>query len=355
MATVTRINTTNLSLQSYSPQDSTLISQFGVDTFLTGSDYIEFFIYDNNKTLLISKYNYNSYSVLDDGQSAGNNNEISSFNISPGDDVENAGFDQGGEYLSYYNFLTKRIGDPNTNLFIQELSSDRTEIRLDSNILSNLDIVEQTNNFIQFRDDSSYFVDFYLNFGNNNLIIANNIQLEDATTNNPTILVKLYEPLPPQFGLKDQLWVVTTLNEPEAFNVSFDLEPIPIIDSTFISGPNFNIPIKDQVNNSTQNLSYTDLTSGAPTSSLNQLNSLMDSSSISISVDYTDFSDFIHFSSAQTRLENFYYKVQLIDEYSSSISTLTNVTSSTTSITILQNKISELTKNFDRYEYFFIL
>tara|TARA_Y100000385_G_scaffold272168_1_gene312782 strand:- start:1125 stop:7223 length:6099 start_codon:yes stop_codon:yes gene_type:complete len=351
MATVTRIDPTNLTLQSYEAQDSNLISQFDVNSVLTGSSYIEFFVYDNNNNLLYSTYNYNSYTVLNNGQSAANGNEINNFNISPGNDVENQGFDQ-GEYLSYYNFLTKQIGDPNTNLFIQEISSDRTEIRLDSNILSTLDIVEQTNNFIQFRDDSTYFVDFYLNFGDNDLIIANNIQLEDATTNDPTILVKLYEPLPPQFELRDQLWIVTTLNEPEAFNVNFPPQPIEFIDFTNLAGPNFNIPIKDQVNNSTQNLSYTDLVSGAPTSSLDQLNSLMDSSSLSISVDYTDFTEFIHFSSAQTRLENFYYKVQLITGYSASIASLTNVTSSATSTTILQSKISEITKNFDKYEYF---
>jgi len=351
MATVTRIDPTNLTLQSYEAQDSNLISQFDVNSVLTGSSYIEFFVYDNNKNLLYSTYNYNSYTVLNNGQSAANGNEINNFDISPGNDVENQGFDQ-GEYLSYYNFLTKQIGDPNTNLFIQEISSDRTEIRLDSTILSNLDIVEQTNNFTQFRDDSTYFVDFYLNLGDNDLIIANNIQLEDATTNDPTILVKLYEPLPSQFELRDQLWIVTTLNEPEAFNVNFPPQPIEFIDFTNLSGPNFNIPIKDQVNNSTQNLSYTDLVSGAPTSSLDQLNSLMDSSSLSISVDYTDFTEFIHFSSAQTRLENFYYKVQLITGYSASIASLTNVTSSATSTTILQSKISEITKNFDKYEYF---
>tara|TARA_R110000851_G_scaffold1580_2_gene6111 strand:- start:5225 stop:10375 length:5151 start_codon:yes stop_codon:yes gene_type:complete len=350
MATVTRIDPTNLTLQSYEPQDENLISQFDVTTALTGSSYVEFFIYDNNQTLLYSTLNYNSYTVLADGQAA-LNNEISQFNISPGEDTENQGFDQ-GEYISFYNFLTKQVGDPNTNLFIQEISSDRTEIRLDSNILSNLDIVEQTNNFIQFRDESTYFVDFYLNFGSNDLIIANNIQLKNATTNDPTILIKLYEPLPTQFNLKDELWVVTTLNEPEAFNVNFPPQPIEFIDFTQLSGPNYNIPIKDQVNNSTLNLSYTDLISGSPTSSLDQLNSLMDSSSLSISVDYTDFSDFIHFSSAQTRLENFSYKVGLIEGFSSSIANLTDVTSSATSTTILQSKISDITKNFDRYEYF---
>ena len=108
MATVTRIDPTNLTLQSYESQDENLITQFGVDTVLTGSSYIEFFIYGNNQNLLYSTTNYTSYNVENDGQSAGNNNDISQFNISPGVDAENQGFTQ-GEYITYYNFLTKRV------------------------------------------------------------------------------------------------------------------------------------------------------------------------------------------------------------------------------------------------------
>ena len=52
MAIVTRIDPTNLTLQSYDSQDENLISQFDVDTVLTGSSYIEFFIYGNNQNLL---------------------------------------------------------------------------------------------------------------------------------------------------------------------------------------------------------------------------------------------------------------------------------------------------------------
>jgi len=78
----------------------------------------------------------------------------------------------------------------------------------------------------------------------------------------------------------------------------------------------------------------------------------MDSSSLSINVDYTDFNNFIHFSTAQTRLENFQYKVGLLESYSSSISELNSVTSSTTSIIILENKVSDIITNFDKYEYF---
>jgi hypothetical protein len=42
----------------------------------------------------------------------------------------------------------------------------------------------------------SYY-DFYLNFGDNQLVIANNILLDTSSIDNPTVLIKLYEALPP--------------------------------------------------------------------------------------------------------------------------------------------------------------
>ena len=48
-----------------------------------------------------------NYQVINDGNAA-QNNSISQFNISPEDDVISEGFNQ-GEYIAYYNFLTKPL------------------------------------------------------------------------------------------------------------------------------------------------------------------------------------------------------------------------------------------------------
>jgi hypothetical protein len=350
MATVINIDPINFEIQNYESRDTNLISQIEIDTFLTQSSYIEFITYDLNNNILDFNLNYTNYTVIEDGSSA-LNNSLSQFNISPDIDLSNQGYNE-GEYIAYYNFLNKRIGDQLTNLFISEISSDRTEIKLDSNILSDLDIIEQTNNFISYREEQEYFVDFYLNFGSNNLIIANNIKLEDEDTDNPTILVKLYEPLPLEFNVKNQLWVVTQISEPRAFQVNFPIIPLDFNDFESLQGPNFSIPIKGEVNNSSQNLSYTDIISSAPTSSQDQIDSLLEESSINIDINFTDFNDFIHFSSAQTRIENFYYKVGLIESYTSESNALLNVTGSSTSKVIIEKNKSNIIKNFDKFEYF---
>ena len=355
MANVTPISPNDFSTQLYESSDTSLISTFDVDTTLGADSYIEFFIYTLDRQILYSTNTYSSYKVENDSNSNSPTN-INTFSVNPGEDVTKNGFNQ-GTVVAYYNFLTKRIGDPNSKLFISEISSDKTEIRLSSNILSSLDIKEQTNTFTSFRENSDYFVDFYLNFGGNNLVIANNIKLEDEDTSNPSILIKLYEPLPNGVELKRQLWIVTTLNESEAFEVNTPKQPITVQDSFKISGPNFNIPIKSEVNNSSQNLSYSDIITSplfgnALTGSQNQIESLLSQSAINISVDYSNFNDFIHFSSAQTRIENFFYKASLIETYTSESGILNSITSSATSKNILDKKISNVIKNFDKFEYF---
>jgi len=352
-AEIIQIDSQNFSSQNYEGQDVNLISTFDVNTYLSSSSYIESFIYDNNQNILSTDYNFSQYTVLNNGQSPGTNNNVFQIEIDPEQTLLNQGFDQ-GQYNVYYNFFNKQIGSELQQLYISEISSDRTELRLDSTDLTNEDIVEQANNLINLREDSPYFLDFYLNFGNNQLAIANNIQLDNQDPTNPTILIKLYEALPAQFDLNSTLWVVTQLEESIAYQVTFEDTPIVILDTVPLNGPNFNISIKDQINNSTVAYNYAELTSTSLTSSFNQLSSLLEEKEIDINIDYTNFNNFVHFSSAQVRLENFYYKVTLLEDYFSSIATLNTTTNNnpSASIAIYEAKINDIITNFDGYEYY---
>jgi hypothetical protein len=358
MAEITQISPSEFLTQTYNTQDIGLVPSFEINTSLVEKSYIEFNIYDLNNNLLYIDYSYNSYTVLDDGTSAQNNN-ISSIIIDPEQDLINVGFDQ-GSYNTYYSFLVNKVGNSDEKLYITEISSDRTEIRLSSNVIDNSTLVNDVNAFINERNTSPYFIDFYVNLGDNIHFIANNILLDNSDPSFPTVLVKLYEPLPTEISLRTELWIVTNLEDPLAYNIVFEEEPIIIQDSTPLNGPNFNLDLKDQVNNSTLELSYTDLITTTLTSSQNQFNSLLEEKEIDINIDYTNFSDFIHFSSAQTRLNNFYYKVSLLEQYSASLaiieSQITGSTSSSLAVneskTTLESRISNIITNFDGYDYY---
>jgi hypothetical protein len=355
-AEITRITPLDISPQEYNAQDLNLISFTSTLPIpFTQNSYIECYIYDANNSLLSSDLQFTRYKIFNNGTSAGEKNNVSRIEIDIDQTLTLFGFSQ-GEYSITFNFLDKKIGDTLQKLYITEISSDRTELRLDSIDVSPSDIIEKTSQFIQERENSEYFVDFYLNFGENNLILANNIELDNRDISNPTILVKLYNPLPNSFDLNSTLWVVTTVEEQTSYRAVYPIEPIVFDDTIKISGPNFNLDLKDQVNNSTLELSYNDLISTTLTSSFNQLNSLLEEKEIDINIDYTNFSNFIHFSSAKTRLENFYYKIELLEEYSSSIAILDSTINSPNNVSsskaIYEAKISQIITNFDGYDYY---
>jgi hypothetical protein len=354
-AEIIQIDAQSFLSQTYGNQETNLISSFDIKTNLSSSSYLEFFVYDNNKNILDVEYNFTQYTIQNDGQSPGNDGDVSEIIIDPEQSLISLGYNQ-GEYTAYYNIFNNQIGKNFQQLYITEISSDRTEIRLDSTSLTEMDLIEQSNNFIQQRASSSYFLDFYLNFGDNQLAIANNIELDIQDPTNPTILIKLYEPLQDQYDLNSLLWVVTVVEEPIAYQVIFEDVPIVIVDTVPINGPNFNLELKDKVNNSTLNQSYQDLTTTTLTSSFNQLSSLLEEKEIDINIDYTNFAEFTHFSSVKTRLENFYYKVSLIEQYSSSIAALNNTNSSSVAIgttqTIYETQINNIITNFDGYDYY---
>lgn len=338
---ITPVDPITFELQDYSVQDSDIIAKFEIDTvFSQSTDYIEYFIFDENQNLIyppttqeLLTYNVKNGDVL----------------LSPDQDLSRLGFDEGIYYISY-NFYRKRLASSiSSNYYISDISSDRTEVRLDSTTISNEDIVSSTTEFTQYRNQSNYFVDFYLNFGSNNLVIANNVRLDNSIISDPTILIKLYEPLPLEFDLKSQLWVVEQISTPQSYQVNFPFTPFVLQDFQYISGPNFNLNIQEEVGSTSQEFSLDNLLVSDVTSSYNQLQSLLNEKGLKINVNYEDFNEFVHFSSAKTRLENFYYKISLIEGYNNLAQELIAANSSTTAIT---SSIQNIIKNFDNYEYF---
>jgi hypothetical protein len=348
---IQNLDPTTLELQTYSTDDQNLISSFDLENSFTSSvDYIEYSIYDINQNLLLYVNNFTNYSLL--------NNVLQ---INPEQDLNSYGFDE-GQYITNYSFLKNILGSTQNNrYYISEISSDRTEIRLDTNLISNDIVINQTNDYKIQLEQSQYYKDFYLNFSNNDLVIANNVLLDNSTPDNPTVLIKLYEPLPSQFDLKSELSVVETISDPLTYQIDITLIFNDLDNNIQLNGPNFNIPIKDRVNNSTEFVSFNNLNNTTlqyGTSSLQyQLNSILNEKGFEINIDYNNYSDFIFFSSAQTRLENFYYKMSLIEEYSRLSNQ--NITGSATSsyyvsssFDIYQTKINDIITQFDGYEYF---
>ena len=347
------VDPTSFQTQTYSNKDTTLISNYIEQdiAFDPTIDYIEYYIFDLNQNILYSNISgWPGYRIL--------NNIIT---IDPQKDLESQGYID-GQYFTLYNFLKRKLSsNVSSTFYIQDISTDRTELRLNTTQISNSDIIDLTNQFsIEISSNQGSYLDFYLDFGNNKLVIANNIALDNTNSTDPTILIKLYEPLPQEFTTNSQCWVVEQVAESQAYQIGITTPIDENLLLNYINGPNFNLDLQDQINNSTvytnknsltQN--YSSLGSG---SLLYQINSILAEKGIEINVDYSDYLNFIHFSSAQTRLDNFYYKLSLIEQYTYNASlsngnTPLNTYTSGSQI-IYQNKINDIITNFDGYEYY---
>ncbi len=336
---------------NYSKKDLKLISTFDVFTnFNPSKDVVEFSIYNEQGLLEYIDYNFEGYSVT--LSSTTDKNVFSTVGFNPEGDLLGEGYDQ-GIYTTNYNLLKTHLSSSQESPFyIQEISSDRTELRIVTNDLPNSELDILVNSFKEALDSQSYFEDFYINFGNNNLYLANNILLDTTNETRYSVLVKLYEPLETQFEIKDTLWIVTQTTDEVSYNIVFPNKIIAPPSPKLLRGPNLNISQKDTINNSTTYQNLSELTSTTLTSSLNELQQILSEKGITINVDYSEFYNFVNFSSAEQRVRNFYYKINQIQGFDNEISDLGSLssTSVSSSIAVLENRKKEIIKNFDEYE-----
>ena len=348
-----RVDPITFEYQTYSSEDNVLISSSRFDTvFSSSTDYIEYCIYDENKSKLFPLGNLKAaesttYSVIQ-----------GDVCLYPQQDLEKHQFNQ-GNYTVTYNFYRNKLSSSIlANYYISDISSDRTELKIKSTTIPITEISSSANDFILEREESDYFVDFLLNFGGDVQCIANNLQVD--TDEEGTLLVKLYEPLPSNLDVKSTFWVVEEISSPQAYNVVFAQFAVEEDNIQFISGPNYSLNIVQETGETSQITTFNDLINSDVTSSFEQLNNILSRKEIDININYEDYNEFINFSSANTRLENFVYKVGLIQSSSAVLSSsFGDVEGATTGSTVFsaskaaeENKITKIIKNFDGYEYF---
>lgn len=346
---ITQISPINQQDQLLNSTDSSLVNSVSTNTsFNVETDVIETFVYNINNVLIQAIRT--SYTVQN---TSVDNNEIKELFIDPARDLEANAYIT-GIYNVNYSFLRNKLNSSAFNqYYIKDISNDRTELRIDNISLTNNEIQEAFDSFSIDLNTSPVFNGFYLNFGDNNLELATNIALDVIDSRN-TILIKLYEPLASTYGLKTQFWVVEKVSDPLAYQVEFISDQVIFDDRIFLKGPNFDISVKDQANNSTEYKTYNSLTTSNSTLN-NQLSSILSEKRAELNTDYSEYENFVFFSSAGQRLYNFKQKLSLIESYNNDITvlnTLPNTVQVSSSKAIIQNKIDTLITNFDGYDYY---
>ena len=297
--------------------------------------------------------NLTSYSLLSNAQAAGKSG-ASVVTLDPVADIIDAKL-EGSDLILDYKFLNNPFttGKFGSQFFVKEIAPDRTEIRLLSSLLTDSELEGVANTFIDRFNSDNTFKEFYVQ-SSNELLVGLNIRL-DSSNNQASILVKLDNPLPVNYEINSIVTVVENVAEPAVFEclASIIEEPVKL---TKLRGPNFNVDLSDQNTNTTDYQNFNQLFSYPVTSSYYELYSLFNENSAQISINHNEYSDFIHFSSAEERLRNFKYKLDLIHSYEDSLYSASlsgrNLTGISGSKEYYDGLISGIVNNFDHYDRF---
>jgi hypothetical protein len=237
-------------------------------------------------------------------------------------------------------------------------------------------ISKQFDTSILKREDSKYLTHLlHLGEGDNKLISTWGVDTEtfseykvvdpltgreQKTKEVKTLVLKLYEPLPTSVQPIQQVWVSKVQSIPL-------LETITVIDESIEEciplQPNFNEKFSDNIGLKI----YDDLLASGSTSSTDLVNDFVGTTSLDLKkldIQFISSSgeflwdNFIKYSSAEERVENFVYKINLIDFYLDRIELVTSGSDYTSSISLqnektkLEKQIGEVKNGFDAFEHY---
>jgi len=187
--------------------------------------------------------------------------------------------------------------------------------------------------FIQYPTDSTENLSKLLRLGPNNYDVITNFKVDTLTypTYPYSLVYKLYEPLPGEVEKQSFVNVVREMIPP----IEETCELVPFVDE-WVSDIVLRTPEQSNVDSpigsaTTEFKDYSSLTS-TNTGMKEELENEIISGSLSadINVDHSQFTNFIHFSSAEKRLKNFKYKLDKIEQYTDRSASLAGAGSGST-------------------------
>tara|TARA_R110002126_G_scaffold30360_2_gene99470 strand:+ start:569 stop:4546 length:3978 start_codon:yes stop_codon:yes gene_type:complete len=342
-------------LDTLSPEEATLIAPVEtLSTFIPNDNFIElsYFSLDNERILTVE--NYTNYSVLT-GDRINGEEGTKEIAIDVLQDFKQYN-PETSEVVALYNFLDYPYSDSNTpeNFYIESISPDRTEVRLISTELPPEKVLKYTEELQEKRSNTPYALELFIYKGENTFYPAINLDIE-VFRNTYGVLLKLINPLPVGTTINDRVNIVEKVSEPVAYRVVTTIteeeERIPQL-----RGANYDIELETETTEPTEYYNYNELFSFPTNNSNRELNSMFSEKGAELSIDYTEYVNFINFSSAEERLLNFKYKLDLIESYQTNLDTVNNTSTvyNNTGVSGSREYFTTLIKgvvdNLDHYE-----
>ena len=265
-----------------------------------------------------------------------------------------------GSYKLAFNFLLPVFGSPNFNdiesvywpSVVKEISPERDEIKLIVNDQQRLSL-HQFKDYVFNLSSEDLLNNLVINFGSNRINRILNVKFDPIDQN--VFYIKLYNTVDESIEELSKAWFAIELMDPYIDTVILINEVKPL-ETNKLAGPNFRMDVDGYDSVATNLQNWNDLLGTNTPTAQKVIDSILSSSnSATLNIDYTDHSNHIFYSSAEERIENFVYKLGLIESYKQSAKELTYSSGSGSRITSqniskYNTNISEIETQFDYFE-----
>ena len=173
-----------------------------------------------------------------------------------------------------------------------------------------------------------------------------------------SIVLKLYEPLPTSINKNDSLWISEIMALPIVRTITITSESEQNV--KYLRGPNFDIEVGFVKQQSTAFESLDELILSGSTTSQQIVDKYLYNNLFEVdkvNIDYSNFNNFVKYSSAVERLANFKYKKELLEYYDDRVLHLQSFTGSVSAVNeILSYKTKKvnLLNAFDGWENYLV-
>jgi hypothetical protein len=336
-------------------------------SLIQGPDYIGFDV----------NFDINWESINTDYIKLTNNNSTNYIQLNPSGpqtfNFKNLLEIDGGTYEEDINEVSIVLNITPFNISGRELIEGKTEVLNIRFIKGNLSIPRNVaiNRIVDgffnqleidvFNDETSKYLTHALHIGDadNKVITTWTGSLYNDV---PSLIVKLYEPLSTTIQPNQQVWISKYQSNPILETVTLSDENVEFC--TPLKGPNFSIDIDNGIG-------YRIFDDLVGSNSVESSAQLINKYAISLGIDLTKlniryketdgvylFSNFVNFSSAEERINNFIYKLKTIEDYESKISSIMSISSWQDSIELFNtvnrynSNITTIKNGFDGFELY---
>ena len=185
--------------------------------------------------------------------------------------------------------------------------------------------------------------------------IRDNKNVSEGVYRNSEIAVKLANGVPKNIRPGQRAKIEIQITEPRKFDFTIP-QPVYVEDLNVMALPDFTINAETAQGPLSSKYETWESLLGSNEGVKNELLNSMFSSSAAksavLGIDYRKYANFVHFSSAKERLDNFKYKIQLIEYYDSQSAVLSSSASPAAEINRIQfvTKKNNIVSKFDAYE-----